>query len=290
MSKFVFLNYQQPQLDQQYDQRAWAENAVEVIRSYLTGSNDTILRAGAPQTYSYGTSGHETLDVFSCNKTGAPIQVFIHGGAWRQLSRKESSFAAMPFLEAGAHFIALDFGLVPEVTLSEMVTQVRSAVKWLYQNAEMFGGGAEKIYVSGHSSGGHLAGCVATTDWAKFGLPPSVIKGALCVSGIYDLEPVRLSSRNDYLKLDSKAEHQLSPLRHLDHLACPVVVAYGQYESDEFIRQAREFAAAVEQHGHLQALIEGRGFNHFEVINTLADANSSLAQAALEQMGLLQRR
>jgi arylformamidase len=100
------------------------------------------------------------------------------------------------------------------------------------------------------------------------------------------LEPVRLSSRNDYLKLDSKIEHELSPSRHLAHLICPTIVAYGEHESREFFRQAREFAAAVERIGHLQALIEGRGYNHFEIINTLRDAKSPLAQAVLQQMGL----
>ena len=186
--------------------------------------------------------------------------------------------------------MALDFALIPDTTLREMVAQVRRAVKWLYENSGRFGGDRENIFISGHSSGGHLAACVITTDWSsEFGLPMSVVKGALCISGIYDLEPVRLSSRNDFLKLDIATARELSPLTHLHKLSCSTVVAYGQYESKEFIRQAREFAVAVEKAGHLRDLVEGRDLNHFEIAHTLADPQSILARLALEQMGLKQR-
>ena len=289
MTQKIFLEYSQNELDQQYDQRVWAKNAVEIIKLYGTESDGVRKRIGLPETFSYGVSGSEVLDLYRCGEEQAPIHVFIHGGAWRQLSRHESAFAAEVFTNAGAHFVALDFALIPDATLPEMVTQVRRAIKWLYENSSRIGGDCERIFVSGHSSGGHLAACVITTDWSnEFGLPASVVKGALCVSGIYDLEPVRLSARNDFLKLDIATARKLSPLRHLDHLSCPTVVAYGQYESKEFIRQAREFASAIEQKGHLQGLIEGLGHNHFEIINTLADAHSTLARMALEQMGLSQ--
>lgn len=287
MNERIFLEYDQGELDRQYDQRVWAKNAVEVIKLYGSRSDEVRERSGLPQTFSYGDSPAEVLDLYRCQKPKAPIHVFIHGGAWRQLSRHESSFAAEVFTTAGAHFVALDFALIPDATLPEMVAQVQRAVKWLYENSGRFGGDCEKIFVSGHSSGGHLAACVITTDWSsEFGLPMSIVKGALCISGIYDLEPVRLSARNDFLKLDIATARKLSPLRHLDQLSCPTVVAYGQYESKEFIRQAREFAAAVERTGHLQALAEGHDQNHFEIAHTLADSQSQLARLALEQMGL----
>ena len=289
MPEKVYLEYSQSELDQQYDQRVWAKNAVEIIKLYGAQSDGVRKRIGVPETFSYGLGRSEVLDFYRCGEALAPIHVFIHGGAWRQLSRHESSFAAELFVNAGAHFVALDFALIPDATLREMVTQVRRAIKWLYENSSRIGGDCERIFVSGHSSGGHLAACAITTDWPnEFGLPASVVKGALCVSGIYDLEPVRLSARNDFLKLDIATARKLSPLRHLEHLSCPTVVAYGQYESKEFIRQAREFASAIEQTGHLQGLIEGLGHNHFEIINTLADPHSTLARMALEQMGLSQ--
>jgi arylformamidase len=285
--KTLFLTYDQAELDRQYDQRAWAKNAVEIINLYGTKSDEVRGRIGLPQTYPYGDGPSEVLDLYLCQDTQAPIHVFIHGGAWRQLSRHESSFAAEVFTSAGAHFVALDFSLIPAATLPEMVRQVRIAIKWLYEHGSRVGGDHEKIFVSGHSSGAHLAASVITTDWpTEFGLPPSTVKGALCISGIYDLEPVRLSARNEFLKLDVATSHVLSPLRHVDQLSCKTVVAYGQYESQEFIRQAREFAAAVAQSGHLQQLVEGQNRNHFEIALDLAEPQSLLTQLALEQMGL----
>jgi arylformamidase len=135
---------------------------------------------------------------------------------------------------------------MPAVSLADIVQQIRQAVAWIYRHAEQaFSGDPERIYVSGHSSGGHLAACLLTTDWSSFGLPDTVIKGGLCASGMYDLEPVRLSSRNAYVKLDTASARDLSPLHHLDHLHCPVLVAYGDGESEEFKRQGCAFASAL---------------------------------------------
>jgi len=128
---------------------------------------------------------------------------------------------------------------------------------------------------------------VVTTDWrAQFALPQDVVKGALCISGTYDLEPVRRSARNAYVQLDAGMVDRLSPAKHADNIACPVVVGTGEHESDEFKRQARDFAALVERRGVPVRLIEGAGLNHFEIINTLASPFGLLGRIALQQMGL----
>jgi arylformamidase len=213
------------------------------------------------------------------------VHAFFHGGAWRALSKRESAFFAPAVVAAGAHFAAVDFGLAPAATLAEMVAQARRAVAWLYRNAARFGGDPSRLCVSGHSSGAHLAACVLTTDWARdFGLPADVVKAGVCVSGIYELLPVRLSSRNRYLGLDAALEQALSPLRHLDRLACPVVVGAGGLESDEFRRQSREFAAALQRAGRLEAQIVEPRLNHFETAETLADAGSRLGGALIAQL------
>ena len=283
----VFLDYDQQALDKQYDQRAWAPNAAEVIKGYAIDSDAVRSRLGEPQTFAYGNSPVEVLDVFKAVRANAPIQVFIHGGAWRLLSRRESAFPAETFVNAEAHFIALDFALLPHVTLTEMASQVRNAIAWIYRNADRFDGDNDRIYVSGHSSGGHLAAIALTTDWPNcFGLPKSVIKGGICASGIYDLEPVRLSSRNDYVRVDALIEDQLSPIRHIDLINCPIIVAYGEYETDEFKRQAREFSSAIGQAHRPVRLIDASGLNHYEVVKTLAKSDGLLGRAALQQMQL----
>ena len=282
----VFLNYDQAELDRQYDQRAWAPNAAEVIRRYTENSDRVRARLGAPDVFAYGPSAAETFDLYRCPNDNAPIQVFIHGGAWRLLGKRDSAFAAETFVRAGAHFVALDFALLPSVTLAEMVAQVRRGVAWIHQNAARFGGDPARLHISGHSSGGHLAGCVAVTDWQEFGLPRDLVKSAVLASGIYDLLPVRLSARNDYVKLDASAEQALSPIRHLRHFTGKAYVACGALESDEFKRQSRTLAAALNPRQLAAPLAEYAGLNHFEVADTLADPHGGLGRAALKLMEL----
>jgi arylformamidase len=291
MSTRVFLDYDQAELDRQYDQRAWAPNAVTVIERYASNSDKVRARLGEPQTFAYGPTAVETLDVYAATQPHAPIHVFIHGGAWRLLSKRESAFPAENFVAAGAHFVALDFALLPNVALADMVAQVRRAIAWIYANAERFDGDRSRLYLSGHSSGAHLAANALVTDWRReFKLPEAPIKGALCISGIYELEPVRLSARNQYVRLDERSARELSAQRFLERLNAPLVVGYGELESDEFKRQAHEFAAAAARTDNAVQLIEGKGQNHFEVIETLADANGYLGRTALEQMGLRRAR
>ncbi len=287
MKRPVFRNYDQAELDRQYDQRAWAPNAIELINRYGADSAAVRKRTGEPDTYDYGDTRAESLDLFRTHRTPSPIHVFIHGGAWRLLSARDSAFPAETFVRAGAHYVALDFALLPVVALDQMVDQVRSAIAWLHRHADQLGGDRNRIFVSGHSSGAHLAAAVATTDWkARFGLPQDVVKGALCCSGIYDLEPVRLSARNDYVQLDATLVETLSPIRQLANLRCPVAVGVGEHESDEFKRQAQEFATEIERHGVPVERFEGAGLNHFEIATTLASPTGLLGRIALHQMKL----
>ena len=213
----------------------------------------------------------------------------MHGGAWRGGSAKDSAYPAEMFVTAGAHYIAVDFVSVDkaEGNLMPMADQVRRAVAWVYKNAAGFGGDPNRLYLSGHSSGAHLAGVVLVTDWQKdFGLPADVVKGAVLMSGMYDLKPVRLSKRSEYVKFTDEMEQALSTQRHLDKLKTPIVVAHGTLESPEFQRQTREFAAAVKAAGKPVQLIVAEGYNHFELPETFGNPYGLLGRAALEQMKL----
>jgi arylformamidase len=283
----VFLDYDQAALDRAYDQTQWAPNQQEVIARRVAAGDAVRARLGEPHRLAYGPTPVEQLDVYRTARANAPVMVFLHGGAWRAGDARSQAFAAETFVNAGAHFVAPDFGLVMDVGLDGMVAQVRRAVAWVAANAASFGGDAARIYVGGHSSGGHLAANVLVTDWAKdFNLPADLIKGGLCTSGMYDLKPVRLSARSSYVKFDDRIEHELSPMRHLARLRCPVVVAYGTKDSPEFQRQSREWAEALRGIGRLQALVVGEGLNHFELPETLADPRSSLARATLALLNL----
>jgi arylformamidase len=281
----VFMDYTPEELDRAYDQRVWAPNAAEVIERYATASEAVRARLRRRADVPYGPTADETLDIFPAPAPDAPIHVFVHGGAWRGGHKDDYSFPAETFVSAGAHYVALNFANIPKVRLPEMAAQVRRAVVWLYRNARGFGGDPERIYLSGHSSGGHLAAVALTTDWAALGVPDTVIKAGLCISGMYDLRPVLLSARSAYVTVTREEEAELSPQRHLDRIRCPIVVAHGDRESPEFERHAVEFDAALRRASLASELVVGRNLNHFEILETLAQRDGLLARAALRQMG-----
>lgn len=285
----VWLDMSQKELDDAYDQSVWAPNREHVGKRRRLASERTLERIGPPQRFAYGDNEIEKLDVYRARQTNAPIHVFIHGGAWRGGLAKEFAFPTEMFMLAGAHYIVPDFAWVQNVggNLMVLADQVRRAVAWVYRNAASFGGDPTRLYVSGHSSGAHLAGTLLVADWEReFGLPADFIKGALLISGMYDLKPVRLSARNRYVNFDDATEHALSTQRHLKRLNTPVIIAYGSLESPEFQRQSRDFAAALEAAGKPAELIVGEGFNHFEMPETLGNPFGLAGRAALEQMGL----
>jgi arylformamidase len=283
----VWLDLDQKALDDAYDQSAWATNGKQVLGRYAALSDDVRVRLGAPQRFSYGATPVEALDVYRA-KSGAPIQIFIHGGAWRSGTAKEWAFPADMFVHRGAHFVIPDFVSVTDAggNLSAMAEQVRSAIAWAYRNARRFGGDRERIFVSGHSSGGHLAGVALTTDWKGRQLPADLVKGGVLLSGMYDLKPVRLSARSRYVHFDDATEQALSPQRHLEQLRAKLVVAYASLDSPEFQRQSRDFAAAVKAAGKPVELLVAQGYNHYEAPETLSNSYGLLGRAALAQMGL----
>ena len=285
----VWLDMDQAELDAAYDQIKYAPNLPQITRRYGTNSDAARTRLGAPRRLSYGSSPIEALDIYATSKANAPIHIFIHGGAWRGGLAKDFGYPAELFAHAGAHYVVPDFINVVEANgnLMTMAEQVRRAVAWVYRNAQTFGGDPNRIYVSGHSSGGHLAGVVLTTDWRKeFDLAADLVKGGLCCSGLFDLKPVRLSFRSSYVKFTDETEQALSPQRHLDKLNTPLVLAYGSLETPEFQRQSRDFAAAVKAAGKPVQLLVGEGYNHFEMPETLANPYGLLGRAVLAQMKL----
>jgi arylformamidase len=284
----VWLNMDQQELDDAYDQVVYAPNRDQLGKRRLANSAAARLRIGVPERFTYGPTPIEGLDVYRTKKPGAPVGIFIHGGAWRNGRASEFTYLAEPFVHAGAHFVVLDFTNVDDAggSLFPMVEQVRRAVGWVFRNAEKFGGDCNRLFLMSHSSGSHLGGCTVTHDWAKDGLPPDILKGATLSSGMYDLKPVRLSKRSKYVKFTDEMENALSAMRHLDKLHTPLVLSYGTYETPEFQRQARDFAAAVHAAGKPVELLVGEGYNHFEMLETLANPYGLLGRAALGQMQL----
>ena len=286
----VFLDYDQAALDAAYNQAAYAANRAQLIARRVRNSALARARIGEPEHAAYdGDATIEGLDIYRCRREQAPVFVFIHGGAWRAGLAAEFAEPAEMLLAAGAHYVVPDFSWVQDAggNLTVPADQVCRAVAWVYRNAGRFGGDPGRLYLGGHSSGAHLAAVALTADWpGRFDLPADLIKGGLLVSGMYDLEPVRRSARSQYVKFDDATVAALSPIRHLDRLHAPLVVAYGTLETPEFQRQSRDFAAAVRAAGKNVRLLVAEHYNHFELPETLANPYGLIGRAALEMIGL----
>ena len=285
----VFLDYDQKALDDAYDQSVYAPNRDQLLARFAAASEIARRRLGAPQRLAYGAKPNEKMDVYTTRKANAPVNIFVHGGAWRTGEAKNYAFPAEMFVRAGAHYVALDFDNVIEAegSLFVMADQVRRALAWVLVNCSRFGGDPGRLYVSATSSGAHLAGVAATTDWKKdFGLAPDFIKGFTLVSGMYDLRGPRLSKRSAYVKFTDEMEMALSPRRFAARVAAPVALVYGSLETPEFQRQSREFADALRQAGKSVELVLAEGYNHFEIAETLANPYGPAGRAALAQMQL----
>jgi arylformamidase len=288
----VFLDYDQQALDDAYDQAVYAPNRNQVNARLAAQSRAARERLGAPRREAYGPTPIERLDIYRTRAAGAPVIIFIHGGAWQSGTADDHAYAAEAFVRAGAHFVVLDFAAVQDLggSLFPMVEQVRRAVAWVGRNAGTFGGDPGRIHVVGKSSGSHLGGCVAITDWrGEYGLPADIVKGYVLQSGMYDLRAPRLSKRGAYVRFTDEMEVELSPQRHLDRIVAPIVLLYGSHETPEFQRQSREFAQALRGAGKPVELIYAEGYNHFEIAETLANPYGHVGRAVLEQAGLVKR-
>ena len=285
----VFLDMDQQALDEAYDQEIWAPNRALIVERRKAASERARKILGAPKRAAYGPGEHEGLDIFGCGIAGAPINVFVHGGAWRRNVAADYALQAEVLVQAGAHCVIIDFINVDQAggDLFPMYDQVRRALAWVYRNAGSFGGDRNRLHVSGHSSGSHLAGVVLTRGWQEEGLPPDFCKGAVLLSGMYDLAPVALSKRSSYVKFTGAMVEQLSGQRHIGSLRTPLILAAGTCETPEFRRQSRDFVAAAKAAGKSAELIVGAGYNHFELLETLANPYGLTGRAMLDQMQLV---
>jgi len=291
--KPIYATFDQGTLDREYSPSSRIDDLDVYLDEYARASkvakNDALQDKLCEPDLRYGAGAEETLDLFLPAESGlAPLHVFIHGGYWQLLSKDESCFAAPLFQQRGSYFAAVNYTLAPQQTLTGIVEENRRAIAWLYQNADKWGFDRERIYLSGHSAGAHLAMMLLLTDWPQLGLPRDFIKGVCAVSGLYDLEPVRLSYVNEVLGMDAGEAERNSPLRHSLVNPCPVILAYGDNETSEFKRQTEDYRRVLRDADIPVTLNEIANRNHFDVILDLADASTWLSQQVFSQMGIAQ--
>ncbi|QIS18325.1 alpha/beta hydrolase fold domain-containing protein [Nocardia terpenica] len=235
------------------------------------------------ETYSYGSHPTELLDHFPAPEPGAPLQVFIHGGHWQQSGKDEASFSALDFVNRGYGFIAVGYGLAPDRTLPEMTDAVWRALCWIRDHAEELGTRPDAVHASGSSAGAHLLAMALCTDRRAPGARPP-LAGACLLSGTYDLEPVRHTYVNDALGLDAATARSHSPLHALPCRTPRLLLARGEFETDEYIRQHGQLLTAARRAGNEVAELVVPGTNHFDVVFGLGDPASPLGARVLATM------
>ncbi|MFI4988275.1 MAG: alpha/beta hydrolase [Alphaproteobacteria bacterium] len=283
----VYRDYDQAELDAQYNNRAavpgyarWSERwpvASAEARQHLAGRLDV----------PYGAAAAERLDIFPAARPQSPVLLFIHGGYWRANDKSSFSFVASGYVEAGVSVVAVGYPLAPRVTLDALTESIRRAVGWVHRNAGSFGADPARIHVSGHSAGGHLTAMMLSTEWTARGLPGDVVKGGAAISGIYDLEPIRLSYLNADVRLDAAMAERNSPLLLVPDKAAALILTVGGRETDEFRRQQEIYGEAWHGAGLPLELVPMPEDQHFSILDAFAAPASPLFSAVLRQIGSL---
>lgn len=221
----------------------------------------------------YGPAPRERLDIFPSGTVGGPTLVYIHGGYWQWNDKERDAFVGEAALGLGCNVVLVEYTLAPAVQLAGMIAEVRAAVAWIIAHAAGFGGDPSRVVVAGHSAGGHLAAMAMTEPR---------LAGGLAISGIFDLEPIRLGVLNENLGLDADAAELFSPIRHLPQAAAPLIVSVGLAELPELIRQSDEYAAAWRRRGLPGRYLPVPQRDHFSILEELARPGGVLLQALTE--------
>ena len=235
----------------------------------------------------YGDTSGQKLDVFPSKSINAPVHVFIHGGYWRaaHINKSVYSHIAGPLIAAGATVVLLDYDLCPQVRITDIVDQIKTAMTWIYKNIQKYNGDRKRIFVSGHSAGGHLTAMMMTTDWwQERRLPRNLIKGTVLLSGLFDIEPHRHTDLQQDIRLTAREAKSMSPMYLIPVSKGATILAVGENEPDLFHWQSLQYAAQLRKHGIKAEYVSLPGDNHFSITERLCKAREPLTQALISQM------
>lgn len=276
----IYRGYDQAGLDAQYNLRARWPQAKDFMAGWMEAGARERQRPGWRRDLSYGPELAEQLDlIVPATARKPPLLVFIHGGYWQAMSHRDFTWLAPAYVKAGLAFASVNYALAPMVSIEAITRQMRAAIAWLWREAPALGFDPDRIVVAGHSAGGHLAAMCATRGFMPAAVPQDVVKGALCLSGVFDLAPMMLTYQQPVLKLDPGQVARCSPIRLAGRPGVRVVCAVGGDETDEFLRQQRDFVAAWRGQGIDARVAPAPGLHHFDVVEKLADWRHPIGRA-----------
>jgi arylformamidase len=280
MSQLVYRGYDQAALDREYNNRTKAPGFDFDAFQRWCGEESAAARKRhrCHLDIPYGPTAAEKLDIFIGDAAGGEVEIFFHGGYWRAFEKDEFSYVANGFVPRGVTTVVVNYALIPTVTMDQLVEQCRAAVRWVFEHIAEYGGDPARLSLSGHSAGGHLVAMMLATDWPAYaGMPADPFKRAYAMSGLYDLEPVRLCFINDILQLDSDTAARNSPVLLTPRHACELVVAVGDREGDEYLRQSLALVQAWSRDGSTSEL-SVLPDDHFSIRAHLGNPDSEMIE------------
>ena len=268
-------------VEREYNLRAAFPDHPQWFARWAADSDTARARLDGHLNLRYGSGPRQTVDLFPAAQPRGAL-LFIHGGYWRALDKSDHAFVAPPLIAQDIGVAVINYDLCPDVSIARIVDECREGVAWLRREGTRYGVPAERLVVSGHSAGGHLAAMLVATDWSALG-SPSGLAGAVAISGVFDLEPLVQVSFNTDLKLDPSRARAVSPIHLRPRSSVPMLFAAGADETSEFIRQSWllwERWPECHPHGHHGPLLVPER-HHFSVVSDLGDPASELVRQTL---------
>lgn len=281
----VYKDFDQDALDKAYDNRGRFPDTDACKQAQSDASDAAKTAYECKLDVRFGDGDTDLLDIYFGQGTGPrPVHVFFHGGYWKSNTKNDFGFVAKPFVPHGVTTVVVEYPLIPNVRMARLIDRCRASLDWVWRNAENFGGDRDKITVSGHSAGGHITQMMMQTDWPVYGagLPRDLIKAGCSISGVSDLEPVRLCFQNNELQLTAAEVAEFSTLRMAPAHPGPLLAVCGDMEGDEFIRQTTALAEAWSAKGMAVECWVMEGKHHFTTINQYLDPDSRLSKKVRE--------
>lgn len=287
----VFLDYDQAALEEQYTVTSEKLRPMRDAREARVLARCDEVRGTHPRLLDlvYGVHPRERIDLYPTDDDFAPLVIFMHGGYWKSRSKDQFAYLAPTFTDRGFNFAAVGYPLAPEAKLTDIVDSCRAAVHWLLNYPSGLRFDPTRVHVVGHSAGAHLAAMMMATDWTRHALPATAIKSASCISGLYDLAPLRLVRQLAELRIDAAEVERLSPARLIPPRHGRLVCAVGGAEKDEFHRHAAELAQGWKKRGIPVRQVAVPKHHHFNVLDALTDPRAALHRAVMAEIGARRR-
>lgn len=286
MNETAYKGFQQDELEYQYNPRVSVPEYPELAKIRAAQARQVRATAKSWLNVAYGNSPREQLDIYAPDRPAGPVLIYIHGGYWRSGSKEDNCNFVPTFTQRGATVVLVEYDLCPNVTVADIVRQTRSAIAWTYKNIVRYSGDPARLFVAGHSAGGHLTAMALAHDWQEDGAPQNLIKGAVATSGVYDLEMVMKISVQEQVRMTTELAAKNSPLLHPPRVKCPLLVAVGADEPKGWQEMSKDYFEFCQRSGMSVEYLVEPDANHYTMTEHLLDASRPLTRAMIEQLAI----